>query len=454
MSGSRRDPFGAVFLLDVVALAVASLITGPRLEHALAGLLLVLLFATGGLYRMRLHLSVLDAMPATIGRAVLAGALTGSMLIVAFPQRSGAHLFAFILLALVLLLTLRTVAWTAIRALRRSGRLTRRTLIIGAGLVGGQLCTTLQEHREYGLLPVGMLDPHPLPAADCSVPVLGGSTALAGAIRSMRADVVIVAFTSLPESEMVEVLRTCDRLQVEILVVPRFFEMHGDGPDVDEVWGIPLVWLHRSAHRSWRWRMKRVFDAVVAGSLLLITAPVMLACALGVRFECGLRAGLRRHRPSILFRQERIGLDGKPFVLLKFRSLLPADEADDAAAREVWSVAGDDRVTWVGRMLRRTSLDELPQLWNVLRGQMSLVGPRPERPSYVAEFTQAHPGYVARHRVPAGLTGWAQVHGLRGDTSISDRARFDNRYIEHWSLWGDIKILLRTIGCVVRGSGS
>ncbi|MEU8545231.1 sugar transferase, partial [Streptomyces sp. NPDC048717] len=169
--------------------------------------------------------------------------------------------------------------------------------------------------------------------------------------------------------------------------------------------------------------------------------PVLLLCALAVRLSDG---------PGVLFRQERVGQHGRLFTLLKFRTL-PADEAE-AATR--WSVAHDRRMSAAGQFLRKTSLDELPQLWNVLRGDMSLVGPRPERPHFVAQFSRVHAGYAARHRMPVGLTGLAQVHGLRGDTSIEDRCRFDNHYIDHWSLWQDVCILLRTAAELVRPTGS
>jgi lipopolysaccharide/colanic/teichoic acid biosynthesis glycosyltransferase len=143
-------------------------------------------------------------------------------------------------------------------------------------------------------------------------------------------------------------------------------------------------------------------------------------------------------------------VDGRHFQVLKFRSLRPATEAEGATT---WNIAHDDRLSRAGKFLRQTSLDELPQLYNILRGDMSLVGPRPERPHFVSQFRSAYPSYEARHRVPSGLTGWAQVHGLRGDTSIADRARFDNYYIENWSLWLDLKIVLRTVGSVLRGAG-
>jgi exopolysaccharide biosynthesis polyprenyl glycosylphosphotransferase len=240
---------------------------------------------------------------------------------------------------------------------------------------------------------------------------------------------------------MIEVLRTCDRLRCEIFFVPRLFELHATGPGVDQVWGLPLVRWRRSAYRTVAWRLKRVLDVVVSAVALVALSPLMLACALAVRLEGG---------SGVLFRQERVGLDGRPFQLLKFRSLRPLD---DDESRTKWNVAHDDRLGPVGRFLRRSSLDELPQLINILRGDMSLVGPRPERPYFVEQFARSLPRYTARHRVPAGLTGLAQIHGLRGDTSIEERARFDNGYIENWSLWVDVKILLRTIGALVRNPG-
>ncbi|MFV0135923.1 exopolysaccharide biosynthesis polyprenyl glycosylphosphotransferase [Streptomyces sp. HMX87] len=187
---------------------------------------------------------------------------------------------------------------------------------------------------------------------------------------------------------------------------------------------------------------KRVLDVLVSGVLLVVLSPLLLACAAVLRVSDG---------PGVVFRQERVGQGGKPFTLLKFRTHRPAD-AHEAATR--WSVADERRMTWFCRFLRRSSLDELLQLWNVLRGDMSLVGPRPERPYFVTKFSQTYTGYAARHRVPAGITGLAQIHGLRGDTSIEDRARFDNAYIDTWSLWQDVCILLRTAATLVRPTGS
>jgi exopolysaccharide biosynthesis polyprenyl glycosylphosphotransferase len=238
---------------------------------------------------------------------------------------------------------------------------------------------------------------------------------------------------------MVKVIRACDRLPVEVHIVPRFFELGvaPEGPWVDDLWGIPLMRLRRSALRTVAWRTKRVFDVAVASVALAVAAPVLGACALAVALTS---------RGPIFFRQKRLGQRGEVFELLKFRTMPENGESETQ-----WSVSEDDRMTPVGRFLRRASLDELPQLINVLRGEMSLVGPRPERPFFVDQFRVAVPEYDDRHRVPAGMTGWAQVHGLRGDTSIPQRARFDNHYVEHWSLWRDLVIMLRTLGAIVGG---
>jgi exopolysaccharide biosynthesis polyprenyl glycosylphosphotransferase len=210
---------------------------------------------------------------------------------------------------------------------------------------------------------------------------------------------------------------------------------------MDLVWGLPLVRLRRAAFRTFSWKLKRLVDIACSAFGLLALAPVLVVIAVAVRLEVG---------PGIIFRQERVGLDGRAFDVMKFRTLRPVDETESAT---LWNIARDDRIGRVGRLLRATSLDELPQLWNILRGDMTIVGPRPERPHFVATFATTFPRYTARHRVPSGLTGWAQVHGLRGDTSIDDRARFDNYYIENWSLWADVKIILRTASTVLRRAG-
>ncbi len=426
---------------DLASFGVATTFTSAPNWKTFAVLLLILgLFQNAGLYRPRLNLSVLDDAPAIVGRALAAGAL--AMVLGGLNDgRAGINRLVTCALFGVLALLVRTVAYSAIRYARRRGHLQRRTLLLGAGTVAGSLATNLVQHPEYGLMLQGMLDDDPLLREhERPVPVLGGCDELTDVVLDQAVDVVIVTFGSLREPQMVPVLRAGDRLACEMLFVPRLYELHAVTKDTEVLWGVPLVRLRRAPFRTSAWTVKRIFDVVVSGLAILFLAPVLALCAAMSRLETG----------TALFRQTRIGLDGRPFMLLKFCSLRPVQ---DSEATTNWNIGQDSRVRLCGRFLRRTSLDELPQLWNVLRGDMSLVGPRPERPFFVDEFTRQFPWYTARHRVPAGLTGWAQVHGLRGDTSIADRARFDNFYIENWSLWGDIKILFRTVGQVLRGGG-
>jgi exopolysaccharide biosynthesis polyprenyl glycosylphosphotransferase len=256
-----------------------------------------------------------------------------------------------------------------------------------------------------------------------------------------EADVVIIADGLYQEARAMELVRRPALMERDLWVVPRLHDFQSVGGQVDHIGAIPVMRVRRQTMTGLRWVTKRAFDILFSALALIIISPIMLLCAIAVLLEGG---------PGIFFVQERIGRDGKPFNLIKFRSMKPASEAE---SQTTWSVASDPRVGPVGRFLRRTSLDEFPQLWNILRGDMTLVGPRPERPFFVERFSSEHPGYDLRHRVPVGLTGLAQVSGLRGDTPIADRARFDNYYIENWSLWLDVKVLLRTFAEVFRAGG-
>lgn len=402
---------------DVAAFFLAAALTSTWVgaEHLALLAVAVSTLAAAGLYRSRLSLSVLDDLPRLLG-AVLCGTAAGILtLVTTAPGAPGEAVLRHGAIFAVLVITGRAAAYSAVRFARRDGLVGHRTLLLGAGHVGVRLAAAMREHPQYGLRPVGFLDSDPLVAsADLPVPLLGGYEDLAATILRHRVREVIVAFGGMRESSLVDVLRTCDRLQCEIFVVPRLFELHHRSRDMDDVWGIPLVRVRRPTWRSWSWRLKRVVDIVISAVCLLVLAPLLALIAMAVRAECGSR---------ILFKQVRVGLDGRPFTLLKFRTLTPVDDAESSTR---WTIAQDVRVGPVGRFLRVTSLDELPQLLNVLRGQMSIVGPRPERPHFVTEFTARIPRYLARHRTPAGLTGWAQIHGLRGDTSIEDRASFDN----------------------------
>ncbi|MDQ1632625.1 MAG: hypothetical protein QOJ32_718 [Frankiaceae bacterium] len=430
-----------LFAVDTAALLGAFAVAGPRTMVA-GWILTVIVLGWRGMYRSRLSLSVLDHLPVLFVAPLVAGSLAVTHDIV--RPEAGAryeHTVTAGVLAAVMLLLARAVAYGLIRHLRAQGFVAHSTLILGAGRVGQNLAQTLLAHPQYGLRPVGFWDPAPyLNEVELGLPLLHGSN-LANSIAESDANVVLIAFGRSAESGMVDIVRTCDRMNTEIFVVPRLFELSQRSFGMDEVWGTPLMRLRRPAFRSRTWHLKRLLDIVVSLLLLLPLAPVLAACALAVRFEGG---------KGVIFRQQRVGLDGRVFELFKFRSMRASE--DEANTR--WNVSSDVRVGPVGRLLRRTSLDELPQLLNVLRGDMTLVGPRPERPHFVSQFTDELPRYLARHRVPAGLTGWAQIHGLRGDTSMKDRIRFDNYYIENWSLWFDVKILVRTVAAVLRREGA
>jgi exopolysaccharide biosynthesis polyprenyl glycosylphosphotransferase len=429
-------------VVDCAVLAVALVLAGTGVWTAAAQVVVTLaLLAQANVYGRRLVMSAIDDAPALATRA-FAGAAAGMAVEVILGQTPGRSCLAAAGLVVVIGSAVRAATYAVVRTVRRRGTVGRPTLLLGGGTVCAGLTRALLEHPEYGLRPVGFLDDDPLlQPGERTVPYLGSMDHMLEVIEEHGIEDVVVAFGSTPEPDVVDILRLCDRRACEIFVVPRLYEMHALGAATEFVWGIPLLRLRRAAFRSVAWQAKRVLDVVVSGLALAVLSPLLVLITLAVKWEV---------RGPVLFRQERVGLDGRPFTLLKFCSLRPADPGESAVT---WNVGSDNRIGRVGRFLRRTSLDELPQLLNILRGDMSIVGPRPERPFFVTEFSQSYPRYGARHRVPVGLTGFAQVNGLRGDTSIRDRAVFDNYYIENWSLRQDLKIILLTCGQVLRAAG-
>ncbi len=439
-SVGRRLPLTAV----LVAFDAAALLLGPVFMSGAGEVPLALVFAAAALglltlagrERPGINPRVSDELPTLIGLLAVA-----AILVAPIADDSGLRDFVKIFPATVaLFVTFRAIACRLIREARARGFVVDRVIVVGAGERGTELATTLEKHPEYGLLPVGFVDS--FDDASLPLPVLGRIEDIEELIARHRIRRLIIAFGGTREPELIRRLRSLEPLPVEIHVVPRFFEF-GDtavGGRMDDIWGIPLVHLRRSALRGLAWRAKRALDVLAASTLILLAAPVMLACVVGVRLSSP---------GPVLFRQKRVGQRGELFELLKFRSMRINDRSDTQ-----WSSDDAELLTPFGRLIRRTGMDELPQLFNVLAGSMSLVGPRPERPYFADQFSVDVNGYSDRHRVPAGLTGWAQVHGLRGDSSIAQRARFDNHYIEHWSLWRDLVILARTALTVLRGQGS
>lgn len=338
--------------------------------------------------------------------------------------------------ALPLLFGGRMAARAAQRAIARSGKLSR-TLVLGTGETARTIVASLQEDSSYGLDVLGAVgEGTPEMKSRLGTRVLGTARDLVDLVAARRVDTVVVAFDSSDDKGTIPALRTLLKGDVDVWVVPRFYEV-GTLTSAQHIGALPVVKLQPATQKRAGWRLKRVLDLAVAGVGLVLTAPLFALIAAAIKLDS---------KGSVFFRQERIGLDGKPFYMLKFRSMAPRTALTEQTE---WEPA-PDQITRVGRVLRASGLDELPQLLNVLRGDLTLVGPRPERPVFVKMFDEMYEGYGERHRVPAGITGWAQVHGLRGDTSIEDRARFDNHYIENWSLAADLKIMLLTLRTLLK----
>ncbi len=440
----RRRALTVVLLLaDIVTIGTATLVLNDlTAASAVLGLLMIGGFWTKHLYRNRLTLSILDDLPSLASRFLLSAGLT-LLVFEATPLDNvdPVSLWKWVVL-FAAIVVVRTGMYALARHLRAKRFLGKSTLIVGCGKVGHSLAFALERERECGLNPIGFVDsPPPGMAENLPIPLLGPVEHLSDLIEQYNAEMVLVAYTHVSEDQLVPIIRSADRLPAGFAVVPRLFELVPVRGVMDHVSDIPLVGLPRPAFRSPMWPVKRVADIVTAGLALVVLSPLLLLLALVNRIVDG---------PGVIFRQERIGVDGKPFELLKFRSLRPATSTESAT---MWNIKHDDRVSWYGKFLRKSSLDELPQLINILRGDMSIVGPRPERPHFTEQFSEMYPYYGSRHRVPCGLTGWAQIHGLRGDTSIAGRARYDNFYIENWSLWLDFKIVMRTISSLTKGSG-
>ncbi|HEX2175482.1 MAG TPA: sugar transferase [Nocardioidaceae bacterium] len=429
-SGTRE----AVFLLGVDALvltAVLGLTRSPSV--ALMWGIAMVVWAMSGLYAKRFTLSLLDDLP-----KLALGVLCGVVLVTLLPTHHGLGLVQGVGVLLVASAVGRLVGYPMLRRARAGGALVHPAVIIGAGPSALALAERIGARPETGLRIVGFLDTVALDGSPA--PLLGEPQDLVDLVHIHGVSDVIVAYGGVTSENLVGVLRDCYGLPVDIHVVPRFFEMHRMAGGSDQVWGIPLENVNRRPFGGAAGYLKRGIDVTHAALGLLLLAPVLAAVAFAVRLELG---------PGVFFRQVRVGLDGRPFTIRKFRSMRGPSRNEESA----WTVTDPGRIGRVGAFIRRYSLDEIPQLFNVLVGDMSLVGPRPERPEYFQDFRREFPRYGHRSRVLPGLTGLAAVEGLRGDTSIPERAHFDNLYIENWSLWLDLKIVVRTVAAVLRGTG-
>jgi exopolysaccharide biosynthesis polyprenyl glycosylphosphotransferase len=429
--------------VDFIAIATPGVLAPSHLRaFALLGILCLALLHSGGRYRARLHLSVLDDLPTIVGRVFVAVAIVSAITAMRHPRHGVDDFLRWSIASAVLLVLGRCLTNFVILTARKRRLVRHSTVLLGAGPVGVELLRLLEAYPQYGLCVTAVVD-DPREGDVLQRGTVRGAAGgaltvcpmdmLDSEVRRVKADVLLVADPAEADEGLLELVRRPGASSCDLLVVPRMHDFHTQSGFVDHIGAIPIMRISSPALLGPARIAKRAFDLAIASFGMIVAAPVMLVAAIAVWAQDG---------KGVLFRQARITRDGRVFQVLKFRTMRPVDEAESASQ---WSCAEDARVTRVGRLLRKTSIDELPQLWNILRGDMTLVGPRPERPYFVEQFSAANPRYAQRHRVACGLTGLAQVSGLRGDTSISDRARFDNFYIENWSLWMDVKVLIRTV---------
>jgi Undecaprenyl-phosphate glucose phosphotransferase len=403
-----------------------------------------------GLYQSRRGRSRVDE-TLTIAMAVVVATVLLSVVIAwyrppAWPGStqvftfSRAFLGLFALADLVLVVATRMTMQLALRKIRLSGHNLQRILVIGAGALGREITTKIQAHRELGFEVAGFLDDDPgkLGTMICGAPVLGSLRQAEEILESHSIDQVFLALPLDAHKKMLQMLDLMARECVEIRLVPDILQYATLKAVMEDVDGTPVINLSQVPLQGWNSMLKRMMDVAMAILVMIALIPVIPLIALLIWLD---------DRGPIFYTQERMGLDGKPFMIVKFRTMRVDAEATSGP---VWAIKDDPRRTRIGSFLREWSLDELPQIWNVLMGDMSIVGPRPERPTFVREFKHKIPRYMLRHRVKSGITGWAQVHGWRGNTSIKKRIQYDLYYIQNWSLALDCKILWMTLRHALR----
>jgi len=328
------------------------------------------------------------------------------------------------------------------KALYRKGKELKSVVIVGRSSTAELLFKHFTENPALGYEVLGYyadnLARSDSPLAQCRF--LGNSSFLPAHIDSLRIQCALITLSHNEQEQLISLLQETEGKNIEFMMVPDLLEMMTSRVRLQEIEGIPFIKLKDVALTTWSRILKRVFDIVFASAVLIIVSPLMAIIAVLIKLASP---------GPVLYVQERIGLDGVHFSVFKFRSMTVDAEEITGPVR---SKPKDQRRTLIGKILRRTSLDELPQFWNVLKGDMSVVGPRPERPFFVKQFVQRIPRYHERHRVKAGMTGWAQVNGLRGDAPIEERTKYDIYYVENWSLVFDLKIILKTLRTVIFGT--
>jgi exopolysaccharide biosynthesis polyprenyl glycosylphosphotransferase len=439
----------AAFALGYIARATIPLFNIPNTQPpfalylptaALHVLTIIAIFYFSRLYHQRRAVSRIDQarnviVAATIGALMVSGIqefLFSSTLYdpVDYPR----SLFFYVLVFSSVLVILGREFWGGLRRWLRARNIdTDNLVVVGMGKITRDIIRQIKNSPELGYNIVGVVSVRSKNKGSIlGVPALGDYHSLPTLIDTYNIEQIIIALPDAQRGELTQLIALCRRGRVDIKIYPDTFAYIAQELSVEDLNGTPLITVRDIALRGWKLSLKRALDIVVSMIGLVLLSPFMLLTALWIRLESP---------GAIFFTQERMGLDGRPFHMIKFRTMRADAESDGPG----WTVKNDPRVTRSGALMRKTSWDELPQLINVLLGEMSLVGPRPERPVYVQQFREKIPRYMERHREKSGMTGWAQVNGLRGDTSIEERTVYDLWYVENWSLWLDIKIIIRTV---------
>jgi Undecaprenyl-phosphate glucose phosphotransferase len=319
------------------------------------------------------------------------------------------------------------------RSLQALGWDEERVLIVGAGEVGRMILQKIRETPDLGYNVVGFIDDDTRIKTVQNSPVLGTVDDIPALVESEHIKEVIVAMPEVSHHEILKIVNKCDRAKASVKVFPDVFQIMASEVSIGDLGGLPLLTVRDTALRGWKLTVKRAIDIIGSLAALVVLSPIMMLLSILIKLDS---------EGPVFYTQERMGLDGNRFMMFKFRSM--RNDAENETG-PVWTTADDSRRTRLGTLIRRASIDELPQFMNVLLGDMSLVGPRPERPVFVEQFKQNIPRYMDRHREKAGITGWAQVNGLRGDTSIIERTKYDLWYIENWSVSLDFRIMIRTV---------
>ena len=406
---------------------------GMALVHTIS---ILIVFFFYRLYHRQRSLSYIDQFYAIFGAASV-GTIIGIAFISLFFKNQLDYprlMMVYVWIFTILFTSIgRTIQSRIQLSLQTRGWGEERVLIVGTGEVGRIVMQKIKRSPELGYRVVGFVDDNIDVATVQEVPVLGDTDTLPKVVKNEKINEVIIAMPEATHQETLKIVSKCDRRQVAIKVFPDVFQIMASEVTIGDLGGLPLLTVRDTAMRGWQLTVKRLVDILGSGAGLVLLSPIMMLLAILIKLDS---AG------PVFFTQERMGLDGKRFMKLKFRSMRTDAERETGP---IWATADDSRRTRLGTFIRSFSIDEVPQLINVLVGDMSLVGPRPERPVFVEQFRNSIPRYMDRHREKAGITGWAQINGLRGDTSIFERTKYDLWYTENWSLALDFRIMLRTL---------